>query len=473
MTYHDDTRAARRRPWLIAAPLVIVHRARRRRGPRVWFYAAGEAETRMDAWRAQQAQRRARVRLRQPVGRRLSVPHRGALHGRCGVELKDAQPPIAIKLKEILAVAQVWDPKLLIAEFTGPLAVSDPAGSAVRDSPPGASRRRACAARRRRRSAPRSWSTGCSSTARRATLFDSKRAEFHARVQYGSWPHNPAIDLAVKLAARGRADGARARRAAARRRHPGGAARHEGPRAEADARCGCANGRRRAAARDPERARSRRRESLANATGTLALTPRGGSTVRCGSTVAGIERFLPTIGGEQGASLNLDRVAPALNAIERAVPGLAQRVPPQRQQSLQAGLLGAARAAGGNRGQARRRGAGPLHRRRGVAWADPARASAAGVLRQAMHDAVIIGGGHNGLTCAAYLAMAGLKVVVLERRRRRRRRRRHGRISSGLPQFGRRLHGLAAQSEGHRRPAARRAWAAHRRAQNCELPAAR
>src|SRR5215472_16889782 len=33
-----------------------------------------------------------------------------------------------------------------------------------------------------------------------------------------------------------------------------------------------------------------------------------------------------------------------------------------------------------------------------------------------VYDAVIIGAGHNGLVCAAYLGMAGLRVKVVERR---------------------------------------------------------
>ncbi len=35
---------------------------------------------------------------------------------------------------------------------------------------------------------------------------------------------------------------------------------------------------------------------------------------------------------------------------------------------------------------------------------------------QTSYDAVVIGAGHNGLTCGAYLAKAGLQTLVLERR---------------------------------------------------------
>ena len=32
------------------------------------------------------------------------------------------------------------------------------------------------------------------------------------------------------------------------------------------------------------------------------------------------------------------------------------------------------------------------------------------------HEVIVVGGGHNGLTCAAYLARAGVDVLVLEQR---------------------------------------------------------
>jgi hypothetical protein len=66
---------------------------------------------------------------------------------------------------------------------------------------------------------------------------------------------------------------------------------------------------------------------------------------------------------------------------------------------------------------------------------------------------LIIGGGHNGLVCAFYLAAAGLKVRMLERRDDRRRRGGDRGIPSRLPQFGGELHRQPAAAQGDRRHA--------------------
>ncbi len=87
-------------------------------------------------------------------------------------------------------------------------------------------------------------------------------------------------------------------------------------------------------------------------------------------------------------------------------------------------------------------------------------------------DVVVIGAGHNGLTCAAYLGQGRAAGEGRRAPPRRRRRGGHRGVPSGLPQLGRLLHGQPAQPEGHPRPRPAPAWPDDRRAPRPELPAA-
>lgn len=338
MTYHDEL-APRRSRWLIAAPLMLVL-ALGVAWSGVWYYAAGRARTQVEEWRSEQAKAgRVFTCGSQAVG---GYPFR--VEVRCadaGVELRDTQPPVAIKLRQILVVVQVWDTKLLIAEFTGPLTASDPGQPAYLT----ADWTLAQASVRGTPTAPDRASVaidGLKFDDASKRLADAQHAEFHARVQFGSWPHNPAVDLAVKLV------GASAPGLTPFATQPSDldivAVLHglkdlaPKPLPVRLREWQAAGGR-----LEVQNARLAQGDALATATGMLALTPRGRLDGALRLTAAGADRFIPALSGDKrGAPPGLDRAAPALGAIDRAVPGLSgtlRGTAPVQQNQLATGLL--------------------------------------------------------------------------------------------------------------------------------------
>jgi hypothetical protein len=127
MTALTDTSRRRSRWPLFLMPILLLIAAAA--WSAFWFFAVSQAEVRADAWRAQEAKSgRSYDCAKQSIGGypfRLEMRCDGARVTLTSQTADAAATPVTISLGEILAVAQVYDPKLLIAEFHAPATISE------------------------------------------------------------------------------------------------------------------------------------------------------------------------------------------------------------------------------------------------------------------------------------------------------------------------------------------------------------
>jgi hypothetical protein len=356
----DISLAPRRRPlWrLFIMPVLLVIAAL---GWSVfWFYAASQADVTADAWRAREA-KSGRV---YDCAKRSVAGFPFRLEVRCdGVsvslssqtaEQTATQAPVTAKLDEILVVAQVYDPKLLIAEFTAPATIYD---------------------RGQQPSMTANWRTARSSVVglpgvpqRVSIVFDdpevnrfngsmqaplarAKHIELHGRLAEGSALDRPVIDTVLKI-----------ERGSVQEVHPLLA----GP-FDADVRT-MLNGLKdfspkpwpqrfreiQAAGGRVEIVQSRIQQGdlVAVAAGSLGLSANGRLQGELQMTVAGIEKVIPALGIEKMLDegvpqATLDRVAPGVKtsdvnnlfgALDRAIPGLGKVVKQNANVGVAAGI---------------------------------------------------------------------------------------------------------------------------------------
>jgi hypothetical protein len=322
-----------------------------------WFYAASKADETADAWRAREAKS---GRVYECAKRSLAgFPFR--FEARCSdasVALVSqtagaSLAPITAKLGEILVVAQVYDPKLLIAEFTAPATISGPDRLALTVN----------------------WSTARSSIVglpgppqRAAIVFDdpaidrvntsvqtplarAKHIELHARLADGSAQENPVIETVLQIS--------------------GGSLQELHPLLaqpfDADVRTLLTGLQDFSPKPWPERfreiqaagghveivqSRIAQGDLIAVAAGTLGLNAGGRIDGELQMTVAGIEKIIPALGIdkmlEDGVpQATLDRVAPGvktqdvnnlMGALNRAVPGLGNVVRQNANVGVAAGI---------------------------------------------------------------------------------------------------------------------------------------
>jgi hypothetical protein len=332
-----------RRRWLLFMPfaLVVVLAAG---WSVVWFYAAARAEPELAAWR--EAERRAgRTQdcASQSIG---GYPFRIEVRcGGAGLELKGT-PTLQLKLPFAAVAVQVYDPKLLIAEFTGPLEVSEPerarvalvdwnlGQASVRGLPSGMERASLVLV---------GPSIRVPSLTGNDAVFSARRLELHGRQAPGSPADNPTVEAALRLDAavadklENLFDAATADKVRVLAANPTDADVAAILRGVDDIRpkpwpAWFKEWQARGGQLEIDKARLAQQDVIAAGSGVLQLTPRGDLEGNLQVTVVGIEKILKMFDidrimseGQIGATFNaLDRLVPGLGGIARqsAAPSL-------------------------------------------------------------------------------------------------------------------------------------------------------
>jgi hypothetical protein len=356
----DMTLAPRRRPlWrLFFMPVLLLIAAAA--WSVFWFYSASQVDITADAWRAREAQS-GRV---YDCARRSVAGYPFRLEVRCdGASVSlisqtagqtPSEPPITAKLGEILVVAQVYDPKLLIAEFTAPATISDRGGQP---------------------SMVANWRTARSSVVglpavpqRVALVFDepsidrvegsaqtalarARHIELHARLAEGSSSDHPVIETALQIEA-GSVQGvhpllAQPFDADVRTRLSGLKDFSPKPWPERFREIQAAGGH-----VDIVQSRIQQGDVVAVAAGALSLNAEGRLEGELQMSVAGLDQVVAALGIEKMLEegvpqATLDRIAPGVKtqdlnnlfgALDRAIPGLGKAVKQNAYVGVAAGL---------------------------------------------------------------------------------------------------------------------------------------
>jgi hypothetical protein len=327
-----------------------------------WFFAVSQAEVKADAWRTQEARSgRSYDCARQSIG---GFPFR--LELRCDgarvtltSQTAGAAQPVTINLGEILAVAQVYDPKLLIAEFHAPAAISE-----TQNAP----------AMRVTWNSARASVVGLPAIPQRASIvFDdvaidrvnneaaqvpaarAKHIELHGRLAEGSTLQDPVVESVLQIESGSVQDvhPVLARPFAADIHAKLSGLKDLAPKPWPERlRDLQANG----GHVEIVQSRIQQDDLVAVAAGTLGLNAQGRIDGELQMTVTGLEKIIPALGIEKMLEegvpqATLDRVAPGvksrdvtnlLGALDRAIPGLGKVV----KQNANVGVAAAINALG-------------------------------------------------------------------------------------------------------------------------------